>query len=98
MAQKTINFDDKNINKNTYYKNKKLFSIHDIDADKILISKKESSGKKGSLKYFTGYNDEDNTIRPLTIKFPQMIRYIKNSDGIKTMSFKVNDKKLLKKI
>ena len=53
--------------------------------------------KKGSLKYFVGYNDEDNTIRPLTIKFPQMIGYIKNFDDNKTMSFKVNDEKLLKK-
>ena len=97
MAQKTINFDGKKINKNTFYKNKKLFSIRDINADKILISKKESYGKKGSLKYFIGYNDEDNIIRPLTIKLPQMIGYVKNFDTNKTISFKVNDKKLLKK-
>ena len=97
MTQKAVNFDDKKINKNTFYKNNKLFSIHDIDTEKILVSKKESYGKKGSLKYFIGYNDEDSTIRPLTIKFPQMIGCIKHFDDNKTISFKLNDKKLLKK-
>ena len=69
MALKTINFDDKKINKNTFYKNKKLFNIHDIDVDKVLISKKESYGKKG-------YNDEENIVGPLSIKLPQMIGYV----------------------
>ena len=30
MNGKRINFDDKNINKSTFYKNKKAFSIHDL--------------------------------------------------------------------
>ena len=37
-----------------------------------MISKKESYVKKNSLKYFTGYND-DEVIRPFWIKLPQMI-------------------------
>ena len=100
MVQKTINFDDKKVNKTEFYKNKKLHNVHDIDTEKIFqnVSKKESYGKKGSLKYFVAYNDEDDTIRPLCLKFPPMIGYIKNFDGNKTMSFKVNDKKLLKNI
>ena len=32
--------------------NKKLFNLIDIDANKILVSKKESYGTKNSLKYF----------------------------------------------
>ena len=79
-----------------FYRNKKLFNIHDLDVSKILVSKKESYGTKNSLKYFIGYNDDD-AIRPLCIKLPQMIGYVKNFDSCKTMSFKVNDKKLLKK-
>ena len=71
--------------------------MHDIDTEKILVSKKGSYGKKGSLKYFVAYNDEDDTIKSLCLQFPQMIGYIKNFDGDKTMSFKVNDKELLKK-
>ena len=52
--------------------------------------------QKNSLKYFTGYND-DEVIRPLCIKLPQMVGYVKHFDNDKTMSFKVGDNKLLKK-
>ena len=41
MANKTINFEDKKINKSNFYKNK-LFNLHDLDVNKILVSKKES--------------------------------------------------------
>ena len=46
MNGKSINFEDKRINKSTFYKNKKLFNIHDLDVKKVLVSKKESYGKK----------------------------------------------------
>ena len=75
---------------------KKLFNIHDLDVNKILVSKKESYATKNSLKYFIGYND-DEVIRPLCIKLNQMIGYVKHFDASKTMSFKVGDNKLLKK-
>ena len=39
MSGRRINFDDKKISKSTFYKNKKLFNIHDLDANKILVSK-----------------------------------------------------------
>ena len=97
MSGKSINFDDKKINKSSFYKNKKLFSLNDIVVNKILVSKQESSyGTKNSLKYFIGYNDGD-VIRALCIILPQMIDYIKHFDSNKTMSFKVSDNKLLKK-
>ena len=66
MSGKSINFDDKKINKSIFYKSKKLFNIHDLDVKKILVSKKESYGTKNSLKYFIGYTDD--IIRPLCIK------------------------------
>ena len=66
MGGKSINIDDKKINKSNFCKNKKLFNLNDIDANKILVSKKESNGTKNSLKYFVGYNDGD-VIRPLCI-------------------------------
>ena len=96
MSGKSIHFDDKKISKSTFYKNKKLFNIHDLDGNKILVSKKVSYGAKNSLQYFIGYNDDD-VIRPLCIKLPQMIGYVKNFDRNKTMSFKVSDNKLLTK-
>ena len=40
MTRKNIIFDDKNISKSNFYKNKKLFNIYGIKVDKILISKK----------------------------------------------------------
>ena len=88
MVQKTINFDDKKVNKIAFYKTEKLYDVYDIDTEKIFVSKKEPYRKKGSFKYFIGYNDEDDTIRPLCVKFPQMIGYIKNFDDNKTCHLK----------
>ena len=51
---------------------------------------------KNSFKYFLGYNDDD-VITFLCIKLSQMIGYVKYFDSNKTMSFKVNDNRLLKK-
>ena len=64
MSGKNIHFDDKKISKSNFYKNKKLFNIYDINVSKILIYKKESYGKKSSFKYFIGYNNDDDAIRP----------------------------------
>ena len=36
---------------------KKIYNIDHIDANKILVSKKEQYGKYNSSKYFIGYND-----------------------------------------
>ena len=86
----------KKIKKSNFYKNRKLFKIEDIDINNILVSEKELYGTKNSFKYFIGYNDE-NVIRPLCIRLPQMIGYVKFFDSNKTMFFKVNDNKSLKK-
>ena len=94
-SRKNIIFNDKKIKKSSFYKNRKLFNIDDIDVNKILSSEKESYGTKSSLKYFIRYND-DGVIRPLCIKLPQMIGYVKCFDSNKTISFKATNKKLLK--
>ena len=87
----------KKIKKSNFYKNKKLSKIDEIDVDKIIVSKKEWYGKKKiNFKYFIGYSDNDD-IRPLCIKLPQMIGYVKHFESNKTISFKVIDNKLLKK-
>ena len=49
MSRKSISFDDKKNNKSNFYKNKELFNIHDLDVNRILISKKEAYGKKNHL-------------------------------------------------
>ena len=100
MNGNSINFDNKNIKKSTFYNNnKKIFNIDDTDVNKILVSKKEPYGKNNSLIYFIGYNDND-VIRPLCLKLSKMtgyiVEFIENKNTI-IMSLKVNDKQPFKK-
>ena len=80
----------------TFTKTKNVTKIDDVDVIKILISKEEPCGTKKSFKYFIEYNYDD-AIKPLYIKLPQMIGYVRKFEGNTAMSFKVNDSKLLKK-
>ena len=95
MSGKNINFNDQKIKTSTFYKNKKMNKMEDTDVNNILVSKKESYGKKNSLKYFIGYNDDD-IIRPLCIRLPQMTGYVRKFNENTVMSLIVKDKQLLK--
>ena len=95
MSGKNINFNDKKIKKSIFYKSKRIYSTGDIDVNNILVSKKEPYGNKHSLKHFIGYNDND-IIKPLCIRLPQMTGYARKFNENATMSFIVKDKKLLK--
>ena len=77
MNAKSINFDSKKTKKCEFCKNQKVFQIDNIDVTKILVSKKERYDTKNVFKYFIGYND-NNAIRPLCIRLPQMTGYAKN--------------------
>ena len=96
MSRKNVNFGDKKMKKSDFCKNTEGIKIDDIDVNKIFVSKEELYGTKNSFKYFIGYNDND-VIIPLCIKLPQMIGYAKKVDSNTTMSFKISNKKLLKK-
>ena len=95
MSEKAIKFNEKKIKKSDFYKNIKVFQIDDIDVNNVLISKKEAYGIKNSFKYFIGYNDND-VIRPLLVKLLQIGGYARKFNKNKTMSFRVNNKQLLK--
>ena len=103
MSGNSINFDNKKIKISDFYKNKnkKIFNINDVDVNKILVSKKEQYGKNNTFKYFIGYNDND-IIRPLLVKLPQMTSYINKFKDKKTkittatVSLMVKDKQLFK--
>ena len=56
---------------------------------KILVSKEERYGIKNSFEDYIEYNDDD-VIRPLSMKLPQMTGYIGKFEGNTTMSFKIN--------
>ena len=60
MSGKNITFNNKKIRKSTFYKNKKINNIEDIDVNNILVSKKESYVNKNSYKYFIGYKTPTN--------------------------------------
>ena len=60
MSGKNIIFNDKKLNKNNFYINKKLFKIDDMDINKILVTRKEPYDKKISFKYFFRYDDNDS--------------------------------------
>ena len=62
---------------------------------KYQFLKKNHLVQKNSFNYFIEYND-DNVIRSLCIKLPQMIGYVKYFESNKAMSFKISDNKLLK--
>ena len=104
---KSINFGYKKNRKSNFYKNKKVFKIDNIDyinykkllsykLYKLLVSKKESYGTNESFKYFIGC-DDDNVVRPLCTKLSQVIGYVKCFESKKTISFKINDNRLLRK-
>ena len=50
---------------------------------------------QSTFKYFIGYNDND-AIRTLCVRLPQMAGYARKFDKNATMSFMANDKQLLK--
>ena len=95
MSTNNIDFDNKKIKKSEFYKNKKAFQIDDADVNNILVYKKEPYGTKNALKYFTGYNDND-VMRPLCLRLLQMTGYAKKFNENAAMSFRVNNKQLLK--
>ena len=97
MSGLSIIFDDKKIKTHIFYRSRKPFNKSDIDVNKIVISKEVVYGTKNSLKYFIGYIDEDDLIRPLFLKLPQMIGYLKEFNDNMTMSLRVGDSKLFKK-
>ena len=94
MSRKECKFWSQKIQKDCY-KNKKVTKIDDNDVNKILVSE-EPYGTTNSFKYLIGYNDND-VIRPLCIKLPQMAGFVRKFEGNTTMSFKINNKQLSKK-
>ena len=69
--------------------------IDGVDVNKILVSKKEPYDTKNAFKYFVGCNDND-VIRPLCVRLLQMTGYIRKVNENTTMSFRADNKQLLK--
>ena len=74
--------------KSEFYK--KALKIDDVDVNKMLVSKKEPYSTNKALKCCIGYNDND-VIRRLCLRLPQMTGYARNFDENITMSFRVSN-------
>ena len=62
-------FDEKGVERKFFHKWKHLIDIDKVDIDRIMLSNKDSYGKKGAFKCFTGYITSQ-CIKSLCIKLP----------------------------
>ena len=91
MSKQTLKFGNVVINKKKFHASEQAIALNLIDTNKIVIFVKFKYSDDGS-KYFIGYLNDDEIIRPLCIILPQMSGYIKYfDDGGKNMSFKIED-------
>ena len=75
MSEKTLKFNNININKREFYKSKQAIDLDSVDTDKVVVSDKLKHGEEG-FTYFIDYQ-EDEIVKPLCIILPQMNGYIK---------------------
>ena len=95
MGKECPKFHDVEIEKKEFHCSKNAIPISHVNTDKIVMSEAFPCAKMGS-KYFGCYkNNED--VKPLYGLLPKMSWHLKNFDDAKTMSFSVEDEKLLRK-
>ena len=79
------------VNRKEFHASKQVIALNLVNTNKIVVSDKFKHSNDGS-KYFIGYLDDDDVIRPSCIILPQMSGYIKYFDNAgKNMSFKIED-------
>ena len=97
MSLKKIKFGNKEVNKKEFYSSKEAILLDSVDLSKIVVSKKWKIDDK-TYKYFCGYLNNNDDIKPLCIILPQMNGYIKYfDDGGKNMPFVTDDEKVYAK-
>ena len=92
---KTLVFNDVEMNKKYFYDAKKAIPLNLVDINNIVVSNKVKNSNETS-KYFIGYLNDIDDVIPLCIILPQMDGYIKYfENGGKNISFKIECKELL---
>ena len=96
MSEKTLKFDNIEVNRTEFHESKQPIDLNLVDTDKIVISDKFKRSDDG-FKCFIGYK-EDDIINPLCIILIQMSGYLKHFEkSEKNMSFMIeNDIVLVK--
>ena len=64
MGKEILKFVDIEIEKKNF-----SYFLKDVDIEKVLVSKKKSSGER-NYKYFIGYLHHDYKVKPLHIMIP----------------------------
>ena len=90
MSKQTLVFHDTEVNKKDFYASKKAVPLNLVHTNNIAISYRVKQNND-TYKYFIGYSHDDGVIKPLCVILPQM-SYIKQfENGVKNMSFKIED-------
>ena len=90
MGEKTLKFNNNEVNKKEFHKSKQAIGLDIVDTGKIVESDIFRHSEEG-FKYFTGYQ-ENKIVKPLCIILPQMNGYIKYFDnGGKNMSLLIKN-------
>ena len=96
MSEKTLKFNNVEINKKEFHKSKQAIDLDSVDTDKIVVSDKFKHSEEG-YKHFIGYQ-EGEIVKPLCIILPQMNGYIKYFEsGGKNMSFLIKNDEVCQK-
>ena len=97
MSSQKTNFEDKEVDKKTFYSSKEAILLDSVDLSKIVASSRCKLNDT-TYKYFCGYLNNDGITKPLCVILPQMNGYIKYfDDGGKNMSFVTDDEKVYEK-
>ena len=97
MGRKMLTLEDIEVKKSKLYHNKTPISAQDEDIEKVLVSNKISFGEK-NFKYFIGYMNYGNKVKPLHIMLPKTSTYVKTyNEQTKWMYFLTEYDDLLEK-
>ena len=91
MSKQTLKFGDIVVNKIELYASKQAAALNSVNTNKIVTSYKINQNES-DFKYFIGYLQDNDIVKPLCIMLPQLSGCIKYFDnGGKNMSFKIED-------
>ena len=92
MSQKTLRFNNIELNKKEFHESKEPVDLLPVDLDQIVVSYKFAYNNQ-NFKHFIGYR-KGEIVKPLCIILPQMSGYTKYfENGSKDMSFFIKDDK-----
>ena len=90
MSQKTLRFNNVELNKKEFHRSKEPIDSLSVDVDQIVVSYKFEYNNQ-SFKHFIGYS-KGEIVKPLCIILPRISGYIKYfKNGSKNMSFLIQD-------